>query len=194
MRDMDRHFGRLRKLKRKDVVIVIHDPGETSRYNEPYLKYWNNITIRKSMQSFLQENFGIKSQFLCHPRYAYPISHSGQYPSERKQAISVSRVDFQKNIEMMLEANKTAKESIKIYGWLNMAYASEKLEPIAYSKYYQGKYNKSFSAISKILSNAKFMVDLLSLPMDGGGTQYTFLDAIYHNTALILNRQWIEKM
>jgi hypothetical protein len=38
------------------------------------------------------------------------------------------------------------------------------------------------------------MVDLSSLPMDGGGTQYTFLDAIYHNSALILNRQWIENV
>jgi hypothetical protein len=60
----------------------------------------------------------------------------------------------------MLEANKTPKDSIKIYGWVNMNYASEKLEPIAFSKYYQGKYNKSFSAISKILSKCKFMVDL----------------------------------
>jgi hypothetical protein len=95
---------------------------------------------------------------------------------------------------MMLEANKGAKKSIKIYGWVNKRYASEKLEPISSSKYYQGRYNKSFSTISKILSNSKFMVDLSSLPMDGGGTQYTFLDAIYHNCALILNRRCIENV
>jgi hypothetical protein len=51
---MFRHFDRLKKLKRNDVTIVIHDPGEISHYNEPYLKYWNIITIRKSMQNFLQ--------------------------------------------------------------------------------------------------------------------------------------------
>ena len=192
--DMYRHFERLMKLKRKDIAIVIHDPGEISHYTEPYLKYWNIITIRKSMQNFLQQNFGIGSRFLCHPFYPYPVSLSGQCLSERKEAVSISRVDFQKNIDMMLEANKTAKESIKVFGWVNMRYASEKLEPIAFTKYYQGKYNKSFSAISKILSNSKFMVDLSSLPMDGGGTQYTFLDAIYHNCALILNRQWIENV
>jgi hypothetical protein len=49
--DMYRHFDGLKKLKRNDVTIVIHDPGEISRHNEPYLKYWNIITIRKS--SFL---------------------------------------------------------------------------------------------------------------------------------------------
>src|SRR5215210_4841403 len=167
--DMYRHFDRLKKLKRKDVAIVIHDPGEISHYNEPYLKYWNIITIRKSMQSFLQERFGIESQFLCHPFYPYPIIDSGQYHVERKEAVSISRAYFKKNIEMMLEANKDAKKSIKIYGWVNKRYASEKLEPISFSKYYQGRYNKSFSTISRILANSKFMVDLSSLPMGGGG-------------------------
>jgi glycosyltransferase involved in cell wall biosynthesis len=192
--DMYRHFDRLKKLKRNDVTIVIHDPGEISRHNEPYLKYWNIITIRKSMQNFLQENFGIESQFLYHPFYAYPISQFGQDHHKRKEAVSISRVDFQKNIEIMLEANKTAKNPIKVYGWINKRYVTEKLDLAEFSKYYQGKYDKSFSTISKILANSKFMVDLSSLPMDGGGTQYTFLDAINHNCAIILNRQWIENV
>jgi hypothetical protein len=38
------------------------------------------------------------------------------------------------------------------------------------------------------------MIDLSFLPNDGRGTQYTFLDAIYHNCAIILNRQWIENV
>jgi hypothetical protein len=38
------------------------------------------------------------------------------------------------------------------------------------------------------------MVDLSFVPNDGGGTQYTFLDAIYHNCAIILNQQWIENV
>jgi hypothetical protein len=38
------------------------------------------------------------------------------------------------------------------------------------------------------------MIDLSFLPNDGGGTQYTFLDAIYHNCAIILNRKWIENV
>jgi hypothetical protein len=38
------------------------------------------------------------------------------------------------------------------------------------------------------------MIDLSILQNDGGGTQYTFLDAIYHNCAIILNRQWIENV
>jgi hypothetical protein len=192
--DMFRHFERLKKLKRNDVTIVIHDPGEISCYNEPYLKYWNIITIRKSMQNFLQETFDIESQFLYHPFYAYPLSHFRQDSHKRKEAVSISRVDFQKNTEIILEANKTAKNPIKIYGWVNNRYVKEKLDRAIFSKYYQGKYDKSFSTTSKILANSKFMVDLSFLPMDGGGTQYTFLDAIYHNCAIILNRRWIENV
>ena len=28
---------------------------------------------------------------------------------------------------------------------------------------------------------------------DGGGTQYTFLEAIYHDCALILHKEWVEQ-
>jgi hypothetical protein len=87
---MFRHFDRLKRLKRNDVTIVIHDSGEISHYNEPYLKYWNIITIRKSMQNFLQENFGIESRLLYYPFRAYPISHFLDEISakERKQSPS----------------------------------------------------------------------------------------------------------
>src|SRR5215217_6238143 len=93
-----------------------------------------------------------------------------------------------------LEKLKKTKNPAKIYGWANKEYVSQKLDSIEFSKYYQGKYVKSFDAISKILRKAKLMVDLSFLPNDGGGTQYTFLDAIYHDCAIILNRQWIENV
>jgi hypothetical protein len=38
------------------------------------------------------------------------------------------------------------------------------------------------------------MVDLSVLRHDGGGTQYTFLEAIHNDTALIINRKWIENV
>ena len=53
---------------------------------------------------------------------------------------------------------------------------------------------KVFYNVPKILSKAKFMVNLSVLRDDGGGTQYTFLEAIYNDTALIINRKWIENV
>ena len=43
------------------------------------------------------------------------------------------------------------------------------------------------------MKNTKFIIDLSIIKYDGGGTQYTFLDAIYNNCILILHKEWIEK-
>ena len=37
------------------------------------------------------------------------------------------------------------------------------------------------------------MVDLSVIKGDGGGTQYTFLEAIYNECILILHKEWINK-
>ena len=44
-----------------------------------------------------------------------------------------------------------------------------------------------------ILKDAKYMIDMSIIKGDGGGTQYTFLEAIHHNCILILHNEWIEK-
>ena len=43
----------------------------------------------------------------------------------------------------------------------------------------------------KILNPAKFSVDLAKYVRDGGGTDYCILEAIHHDTALILHRDWV---
>ena len=37
------------------------------------------------------------------------------------------------------------------------------------------------------------MIDLSTIKDDGGGTQYTFLEAIYNDCILILHDDWINK-
>ena len=167
---MYQHFECLTKLKGRSVkqggqvTIVIHDPGEILKFNESYLKYWNIVTIRKSMQQYLQDRYGIESKFIYHPFYPYPIQqHDDDKREENKtQIVSISRIDFNKNIEIILDANKRTKNPAKIYGWPNKEYVSQKLDSVEFSKYYQGKYVKSFDAASKILKKAKFMIDLSS--------------------------------
>ena len=61
-----------------------------------------------------------------------------------------------------------------------------------FDKHYHGMFDKSFGQVSSILTKPKFMVDLSEIPNDGGGTQYTLLEAIYNDSAIILNRKWIE--
>jgi hypothetical protein len=37
------------------------------------------------------------------------------------------------------------------------------------------------------------MIDMSIIKGDGGGTQYTFLEAIYHDCILVLHNDWINK-
>jgi hypothetical protein len=57
---------------------------------------------------------------------------------------------------------------------------------------YKGKFDKTFPALSSILKDAKWVVDMSVIKMDGGGSQYCFLEAIHHGCALVLNSRWIE--
>lgn len=61
-----------------------------------------------------------------------------------------------------------------------------------FNKFYYGKFERSFRSLSQIIARAKFVVDLSVVKHDGGGTQYTFLEAIHNNCALILYRSWLE--
>ena len=44
-----------------------------------------------------------------------------------------------------------------------------------------------------LLTNCRFVVDMSIIKGDGGGTQYTFLEAIYQDRALILHKEWYLK-
>ena len=197
--DMYRNFYLLDKLNDKDITIVIHDPVEIFKENEPYLGNWRIVVIRKSMQSFLKNRYGLDAKFICHPFYPYKKSLdnvvvANPTSNDRKYVVSISRVEPHKNIDVMLKANKKLKNPIKVYGMTNPHYVSCKLINLDFDKHYHGMFGKSFGQVSAILAKSKFMVDLSEIPNDGGGTQYTFLEAIYNDSAIILNRKWIESV
>ena len=59
-----------------------------------------------------------------------------------------------------------------------------------------GKYPKNLPLKYEdkdLLDNCAFVIDMSIIVGDGGGTQYTFLEAIYHECVLILHKDWVEK-
>ena len=71
-----------------------------------------------------------------------------------------------------------------------------KLDEEDFEKYWMGKYPKNLPMKYEgkdLLDNCAFVVDMSIIVGDGGGTQYTFLEAIYHKCALILHKDWVEK-
>jgi glycosyltransferase involved in cell wall biosynthesis len=173
-------------------LMVIHDYRDVSDSVLPFIKDYKLITMRKSVQNFLKVKYELNSDFMYQPFYPYPAI----IKKTRNRAVSISRISFEKNIDIILAANKMLDDnlSVMIYGCPSRIYVHKILgsAKAEFNKYYFGMFQKSFSTLTDILSQAKFVVDLSVLKHDGGGTQYTFLEAIHNKCALILHRKWLE--
>jgi len=194
----DNYFKIFSELNEKGSLntkfLVLHDPRDLSSRMIPYLKKWNLITIRKTMQDYLKYVYNLDSIFLYHPFYPYP-TYCTKLNIEKNNAISISRIGYGKNIDILVEANKKlSNNSIDLYGCITprYVYLTFGKDNKDFNNSYHGKFEKSFFTLSKLLSGYKFVVDLSLIKYDGGGTQYTFLEAIHDGCALILHRKWIE--
>jgi hypothetical protein len=174
------------------TYIVIHDPTEVTPQKlqtlGQHLKRFRILTIRQSVTDYLSK-LGFKSKFIIHPFYEYKFQKA-QNPSK---TVSISRIDYDKHTDILIDANKhlPAAKKIDIYGALNRMYAFHKLQDTDFKKYYKGGFEKSFEELSKKLADVKFVADMSVIKFDGGGTQYTFLEAIHQGCALIINEAWI---
>jgi hypothetical protein len=179
-------------------VMVIHDHRDLSKNVVPFIKNkWTLVTIRKTVAEYLKTKYGLDSLFLYHPFYPYSVESKNH--KRKKGAISISRISFEKNTDIIIKANnllRRREDLIKLYGSASRMYVHLFLGGFNgdFNKYYCGIFDKSFSAISKLLAEVKFVVDLSILKQDGGGTQYTFLEAIHNDCALVLHRKWIENV
>ena len=180
----------------KGNYLVIHDPTELRQDMKDYLPDYNVITIRESVHDLLLQKFNILSEYLVHP-FINLDTNTSLTKINKKGAISVSRIDFDKNIDIIIETNDLIQEDekkIEIYGCPNDIYVYHKLRKTNYKQYYKGKFDKSFSKIISLLKDKKYCVDMSSIFKDGGGSQYTFLEAINLGCCLILNKKWVENM
>lgn len=174
------------------TMMVIHDPTEvTGKGKEPVLKAlarFKVITIRESVKKFLSQEFGIKSKFIIHPFYEYPYTKT----KNPGGAVSISRIDFDKHTDIILKANKQLKDPVEIYGAINRQYVFFKLNDLGFKRFYKGPFEKSFEELDDILADAKYVVDMSVIKNDGGGSQYTFLEAMYQGCALVINAKWVD--
>ncbi len=193
---VDKHYWKYLHLFPKGTKIVIHDPTELKGKENALkglLNHFNIITIRETVQKHLKDNYGVDSTFLRHPFHTYEKSDD----KSNYYSTCISRVDFDKNIHHILNANKYLDEARRIYifGAENRLYVHHKLQNMDFEKYWKGKYPKNLPLKYEnkdLLNNCAFVVDMSTIVGDGGGTQYTFLEAIYHNCALILHKDWVE--
>lgn len=179
------------------TYLVIHDPTEVKGRNNELTKHLHRfkvITIRETVQKYLKEKLDIDSVFRVHPFYNFLKSIN----NDKTDVVSISRIDYDKHTEILCKANEILDKKIKIYGAKNDRYVYQKLLEFDSMKAddelsnYCGQFGKTFQDISDILCKSKVVVDMSAINMDGGGTQYSFLEAIYHNCLLVLNKKWVE--
>ena len=195
---IDKNYYKYLNQFNNTTKLVIHDPTEIKGKScQPVLDVLNTyqiITIRKSVKKFLQTKYNITSKFKVHPFFEYEKT---AIPSkDKKLAVSISRIDFDKNTDVILKTNKLLPDTnkIEIYGAKNDRYVYFKLKKLDldFEKYYKGTFKKSFEELDNILYQKRFVVDLSAIKNDGGGSQYTFLEAIYQGCILVLNKNWLE--
>ena len=162
------------------------------------------ISIRPSITNFLQSFERVsddKIKTYTHPFYS--SSYSSSKTQKKQGAITLSRVGLGKNLDMVYEANKQVSGNenkiIHMYGSYQSMDVFRMMngdrEKIAdFNSYYKGKFTKEFNSVKDILSTKKFVIDLTSTKNDGGGTQYTFLEAIENNCCLVLHESWIKNV
>ena len=206
---IDKHYWDYLHLFPSETQIVIHDPTECkpSKQGNPLvqstdkndiilLNHFKVITIRESVQEYLMNKLNVQSQFMPHPFFSYEIPKTNGLGYK---CVSIARIDFDKNTDIILKANQLINDEsnhIHLFGAENRIYVHHKLKKFNIEKYWKGKFPKNLSPLyeeKSILKDAKYMIDMSTIKEDGGGTQYTFLEAIYHDCILILHNEWITK-
>lgn len=172
-----------------DARIVVHDPAEFRHgWSLDRAKKNGIIVIRKSMLEHLP-----KADLILHP---YKRFYQNDEDSRSKFGISFSRIDYDKHTSILLDANRILpkRKKIDIRGFENRIYTRFNIMP-KYPEWKQSiaAYPREFRFAVKMAHDYRFMFDMSVIKKDGGGTQYTFLEAMDAGAVCVLNEEWIIK-
>lgn len=189
--------------------LICHDTMEVRKDKDLFASASGRIiTIRARLTEVLDE-LGIESIHLRHP---YERFHGGpmmeldlrfteinssdrpkcqRWPkSSPSFAVAISRVDFDKNTKIIVEANEQGA-NVDIFGWVNRAYVYHTIGAERFYPWYYGKFVQH-GAGYQIARDSTAVVDLTRIPEDGGGTQYTFLEAWDAERPLFIWHEWLD--
>tara|TARA_R110000787_G_scaffold156836_4_gene270788 strand:- start:1877 stop:2845 length:969 start_codon:yes stop_codon:yes gene_type:complete len=163
--------------------IVVHDPTELK--NLPELDYKRCVVIRKIGARSLPG-----ATFIRHPYSPFPMKDIDY--AAKQGAVSTSRIDFDKHTDILLDANRLLKDPINIRGFENRLYTRFKIVP-NYPEWEQSKahYPREENFAFNLMKEYLFSVDMTQIVGDGGGTQYTTLEAWNAGCIPIIHEEWI---
>lgn len=180
-------------LLTRGAVWVVHDPTELKGKVKNVVPVSKRpiVVIRKAVAAHVQEAGG-KAEFVPHPYMVDPEMSNTRI----RHAVSISRVDFDKNIDMIAAANGLLPDGkrVTIKGAENRLYTHHKLDKDvpAWREQYEGEFGgKTMWSGKRTADSAYHVVDMSTIKGDGGGTQYTHLEAFDAGATLILNAGWL---
>jgi len=166
--------------------IVIHDPTEFRDGLDWKLSGRPPIVIRKSMLRHLPG-----AAVTPHPYVRHFKGNVGS--SCTINAVCFARIDWDKHTDIILGANRLLAEpdQVRLFGAENRLYTAHKIMP-EYPEWTQQRrdFPKVAGAAAMIAQQARFVVDMSAIKGDGGGTQYTFLEAWDAGAVCVLNTDW----
>lgn len=183
----------IQRLMKVGMQIVVHDPNEFKVYD-----HLNNrnlarppIIIRPTMGNYFP-----KAKFIPHPyvRQRSTIRFARSRATRPWSGVSIARLSFVKRPLIILEANSSLppKYQCILRGAENRMFTRFKVLPL-YPKFKQGGYGfpATFDAPVAEAEKAMFAVDMTYFPNDGGGSQYTFMEAWDAGTVNIIHQDWL---
>jgi len=173
------------------AILTVHDTTELPVVRN-YLSAFRILAIRRTVARILREEYLCKDVlFIHHPFFRFSRQPC---PKEKTGAIALSRIDWDKHTDIIVDANEQLceKDKCDIWGVHNRAYVKRSMNWDHFFEIYKGRFDKSFAAVEELLRCKRFLVDMSSIKRDGVGSQYTFLEAIHCGCALVLNSEWFK--
>lgn len=182
------YLDETKELLRRGAYIIIHDPTELKKdIRDLILDNQDKvIVIRKANLKHIHG-----ATFIPHP---YVRRYKDEPPAMECNAISISRIDFDKRTDIILEANRLVPENkrVDIRGFDGRIYSRLRLLP-RFPEYKQSvnRYPREFDYAVNLCRKYRYHVDMSEIKGDGGGTQFTYLEATDSGCVSILNSAWI---
>lgn len=106
-------------------------------------------------------------------------------------AVAYSRLDWDKRTATVVEANQLLPPDrrVQLHGAENRLYTHHRL-PDGWRADYRGPMGDDLWAGARLAATARWAVDLSVIKGDGGGTQYTHLEAADGGAGLALHADW----
>lgn len=180
------------------IPFISHGPRGVldSQFKAAKISGSTIVFIRAATEKFFHSKYGddIKTVYLRHP---YIRGTKIASYNKIHNAVSISRIAREKNTDIVVRANELLPENkkIDIFGSISDRIYSyfdlDKKFP-DWRKNYFGEQQRNNVDSFNLCRNSNFTVDMSTFKVEGGGTQYTFLEAMDAGCCLVLHSDWLK--